>query len=208
MLGRRSAARTLLAGLAAALAVVMFTPAPPADAATLGQQATSWAAAQKGKPYRYGAVGPSSFDCSGLVVYVYNTKLHQRLPRTATAQRKATVHIKKTSIHPGDLVFFAPSLHLARHPCRRLCRRRQDLARAQAGGRGEAVDAVDHVLECGPGHLAGGAGLGQAGTTSTAGGVLSCVLTAASHSPRNAPRSISSDGVRGAKSVSTLERTR
>ena len=108
-LGRPNAARTLLAGIAAFLAVVLFAPAPQADAATIAQQAVSISAAQKGKPYRYGAVGPRAFDCSGLVVYVYNTRLHKKLPRTATAQRKATTRIAKSSIRPGDLVFFAPS---------------------------------------------------------------------------------------------------
>lgn len=109
MLGRRNAARTLLAAMATFLAVVLFTPAPQADAATIAQQAVTISAAQKGKPYKYGAVGPRAFDCSGLVVYVYNTRLHKRLPRTATAQRTATRRIAKANIRPGDLVFFAPS---------------------------------------------------------------------------------------------------
>ena len=109
MLGRRNAARTLLAAIATFLAVVLFTPAPQADAATIAQQAVTISAAQKGKPYKYGAVGPRAFDCSGLVVYVYNTRLHKRLPRTATAQRTATQRIAKKNIRPGDLVFFAPS---------------------------------------------------------------------------------------------------
>ena len=108
-LGRPSAARNLLAALAVVLGLVLFAPAPQADAATFGQQAVSWSAAQKGKPYKWGAVGPRAFDCSGLVVYVYNTKLHKRLPRTATDQRRATTRIAKSSIRPGDLVFFAPS---------------------------------------------------------------------------------------------------
>ncbi len=109
MPGRRNAARTLVAALAAVLAMVMFTPAPQADAATIAQKAVSISAAQKGKPYKYGAVGPRAFDCSGLVVYVYNTRLHKKLPRTATAQRKATMRVSKSSIRPGDLVFFAAS---------------------------------------------------------------------------------------------------
>ena len=73
--------------MATFLAVVLFTPAPQADAATIAQKAVTISAAQKGKPYKYGAVGPRAFDCSGLVVYVYNTRLHKHLPRTATAQR-------------------------------------------------------------------------------------------------------------------------
>lgn len=105
MLGRQSAARTLLAAVAAVLALVLFAPAPQANAATFGQQAVSLAAAQKGKPYKYGAVGPKAFDCSGLIVYVYNTKLRKKLPRTASAQRRATIRIAKSQLRPGDLVF-------------------------------------------------------------------------------------------------------
>ncbi len=152
-LGRPNAARTLLVAIATFLSVVLFAPAPHADAATIGQQAVSIAAAQKGKPYRYGAVGPSSFDCSGLVVYVYNTKLQKKLPRTATAQRKATTRIAKSSIRPGDLVFFAASSHLEGHPRRGVCRRREDLALAQARARRQAVDAVDHQVDPRPGEV-------------------------------------------------------
>jgi cell wall-associated NlpC family hydrolase len=105
MLARRHAARTLLAALAALVAVAMFTPAPQADAATLGMQAVTVAAAQKGKPYKWGAVGPRAFDCSGLMVYVYDTRLHKKLPRTASAQRRATTRIAKSQVRPGDLIF-------------------------------------------------------------------------------------------------------
>lgn len=36
-----------------------------------GQQIVRIAKAQRGDPWRYGATGPRSFDCSGLVVYAY-----------------------------------------------------------------------------------------------------------------------------------------
>ena len=36
-----------------------------------GQQIVRIAKAQRGDPWRYGANGPSSFDCSGLVLYAY-----------------------------------------------------------------------------------------------------------------------------------------
>jgi cell wall-associated NlpC family hydrolase len=91
--------------MAAVLALALFSPAPQASAATLGQQAVSLAAAQKGKPYRYGAVGPQAFDCSGLIVYVYTTRLHRTLPRTASAQRRATIRVQKSQVRPGDLIF-------------------------------------------------------------------------------------------------------
>lgn len=69
-------------------------------------QALRLAAAQRGKPYRWGAAGPSAFDCSGLIYYVYRTKLHVALPRTANAQRLKTVRVAKSNMLAGDLVFF------------------------------------------------------------------------------------------------------
>lgn len=60
---------------------------------------------QKGKPYRYGAAGPSAFDCSGLVQFVYKRSLDERLPRTAAEQYRASKHIRRTSLRVGDLVF-------------------------------------------------------------------------------------------------------
>ena len=62
------------------------------------------AAAQRGKPYRWAAAGPSSFDCSGLVQYVYR-HLGVSLPRTTTAQYNAGIHIARSQMQPGDLIF-------------------------------------------------------------------------------------------------------
>lgn len=61
---------------------------------------------QLGKPYRYGSAGPNSFDCSGLVYYVYG-KLGFSLPRTADAQSKVGTYVSKEELRYGDLVFFA-----------------------------------------------------------------------------------------------------
>jgi len=79
---------------------------PASIAIPRGLKAVKLAAAQKGKPYRWGGAGPRSFDCSGLVYYVYRTKLHVNLPRTANAQRRQTIRIAKSSVRPGDLIFF------------------------------------------------------------------------------------------------------
>jgi cell wall-associated NlpC family hydrolase len=73
---------------------------------TLAQRGLRIAAAQRGKPYRWGADGPYAYDCSGLVYYTYTRVLHRNLPRTANAQRLATVRIAKSSVRPGDLIFF------------------------------------------------------------------------------------------------------
>jgi len=111
LLAATGSASTPTAAVAAPAAVSVATPSavtavPTLVTATFGLQATRIAAAQKGDPYRWGASGPSAFDCSGLVYYVYKKRLGKDLPRTASAQRLATVRIATSSIRPGDLVFF------------------------------------------------------------------------------------------------------
>lgn len=76
-----------------------------AEASTASAKALKVAASKKGDPYRYGATGPNSFDCSGLTQYSYR-KAGKRLPRTAAQQYRATRHIAKSARKPGDLVFF------------------------------------------------------------------------------------------------------
>jgi cell wall-associated NlpC family hydrolase len=61
---------------------------------------------QKGDPYRYGATGPGSFDCSGLMVYAFRKALGRTIPRVANDQKRASriVH-HRSNLRPGDLVF-------------------------------------------------------------------------------------------------------
>ena len=75
-----------------------------ADAATRHARIMHWVAAQKGKPYEYGADGPGSFDCSGLVQYVYK-KAGKKIGRTSGAQL-AGKHIDKNKKHTGDILIF------------------------------------------------------------------------------------------------------
>ena len=63
------------------------------------------AAAQKGKPYRYGAAGPHAFDCSGFTSYVLK-KQGVKLPRTAAQQYSKTKRVSAMKAKVGDLVFF------------------------------------------------------------------------------------------------------
>src|SRR5436305_792213 len=65
----------------------------------------TWAHNQRGKPYRYGAAGPSAFDCSGLVLYVFKHALGKSLPHNAESQYRSVQHIARSSLRPGDLVF-------------------------------------------------------------------------------------------------------
>src|SRR5581483_3740999 len=60
---------------------------------------------QKGKPYQYGADGPHSFDCSGLVRYVFLHSVHRSLPHNAAEQYHALHHVRRSHLQKGDLIF-------------------------------------------------------------------------------------------------------
>ena len=60
---------------------------------------------QIGKPYVWGAEGPSSFDCSGLTYYVYKNAVGISLPRTSTEQSKTGTTVSRSNLQPGDLIF-------------------------------------------------------------------------------------------------------
>ncbi len=66
------------------------------------------AEAQKhaGKPYKYAAKGPESFDCSGFTRYVYLTATGYELPHNAAMQSQLGREIKPSEAKPGDLIFF------------------------------------------------------------------------------------------------------
>ncbi|HSN44500.1 MAG TPA: C40 family peptidase [Propionibacteriaceae bacterium] len=68
-------------------------------------KAVAYAFAQIGDPYRYGATGPSSFDCSGLTMAAWKAG-GEYIPRTASGQMSGLARISKTSLRPGDLVIF------------------------------------------------------------------------------------------------------
>ncbi|MFF0432603.1 NlpC/P60 family protein [Streptomyces sp. NPDC004327] len=58
-----------------------------------------------GRPYVWGAAGPSAFDCSGLMVWSYR-QAGIALPRTSQAQRNAGRRIPLSQAQPGDLVTY------------------------------------------------------------------------------------------------------
>ncbi|TQK43122.1 cell wall-associated NlpC family hydrolase [Streptomyces sp. SLBN-118] len=79
---------------------------PEAHAATTrAKAALKVAASKRGAPYRYGAAGPSRFDCSGLTLYSYK-RVGKKLPRTAQQQFNKTRRVPASSRQQGDLVFF------------------------------------------------------------------------------------------------------
>jgi cell wall-associated NlpC family hydrolase len=97
--------KTAIAACVAASALVIGLPAQEASAATLKQNALTWAKWQKGDPYQWGAAGPSKFDCSGLTYYAYG-KAGKRIKRVAQDQYNYSRKISAGSAQPGDLVFF------------------------------------------------------------------------------------------------------
>ncbi len=58
-----------------------------------------------GKPYVWGANGPSGFDCSGLMQWSYG-QAGVSLPRTSQAQRYAGRQVSLDQARPGDLVAY------------------------------------------------------------------------------------------------------
>ncbi|MFJ8592955.1 NlpC/P60 family protein [Streptomyces sp. NPDC093598] len=79
----------------------------PADSsyATKADKALAFARAQIGKPYVWGAVGPGSYDCSGLTQAAWKAA-GVTLPRTTYAQVNAGTTVPLSQAQPGDLVFF------------------------------------------------------------------------------------------------------
>jgi cell wall-associated NlpC family hydrolase len=92
--------------LAAAATPVAPTRAP--SAAALDR-----AMSKLGAPYRYGAAGPSAFDCSGLVTWAFQDT-GVSLPRSSRAMSQVGTPVARGDLRPGDLVFFyQPVSHVA-----------------------------------------------------------------------------------------------
>ena len=80
----------------ASLSVKVYTP---------GTKVLETAYTKLGSPYKWGATGPNSFDCSGFTSWVY--RQHGiSLSRTAQAQSQGGVAVDRSNLQPGDLVFF------------------------------------------------------------------------------------------------------
>ncbi|MEU3372521.1 NlpC/P60 family protein [Streptomyces sp. NPDC006711] len=79
----------------------LLAAAPSSRAAA----AVAFAYSALGKPYVWGATGPSSFDCSGLTQAAWRAAGVQ-LPRTTYTQINAGSAVSRSQLAPGDLVFF------------------------------------------------------------------------------------------------------
>ncbi|MDZ4178432.1 MAG: NlpC/P60 family protein [Coriobacteriia bacterium] len=63
-----------------------------------------------GAPYKWGASGPNSFDCSGFTSYVYR-QVGVSLPHSSRAQIGVGQRVSRADLQPGDLVFFGSPIH-------------------------------------------------------------------------------------------------
>ncbi|HEX2313053.1 MAG TPA: NlpC/P60 family protein [Thermomonospora sp.] len=75
-------------------------------------RAVSFALAQRGKPYRWGATGPSAYDCSGLVHRAWR-RAGVSIPRVTYDQyRGIRKKVARRNLRPGDLVLFRGLRHV------------------------------------------------------------------------------------------------
>jgi cell wall-associated NlpC family hydrolase len=77
-----------------------------------GAEALALATGKLGKPYVWGAAGPNSFDCSGLVQWAFS-QVGKSLPHSSNAQSRLGTPVSMANLQPGDLVFFySPVSHV------------------------------------------------------------------------------------------------
>jgi cell wall-associated NlpC family hydrolase len=73
---------------------------------SMGVEALRAALTQLGKPYVWGGASPSvGFDCSGLVMWAY-AQVGVSLEHFTGDQWNEGVHIPRSQLKPGDLLFF------------------------------------------------------------------------------------------------------
>ena len=86
---------------------------PPVYTAPAASPAAAIAVAealrQLGKPYVFGAAGPDTFDCSGLMQWAW-AKAGVSMPHYTVSQFHAFPRVSVNDLQPGDLIFFSLSL--------------------------------------------------------------------------------------------------
>jgi cell wall-associated NlpC family hydrolase len=133
VLEERNYVRVLKLGARAFIPAVMATsiligsaPAAPASAyvslvpGSEAAQIIKVAKAQIGDPWRYGAMGPYSFDCSGLVLYSYKAAGDYGVVGSGKYRSAKSLYYwfrnrgltSRTNAAPGDLVVWGGGSHI------------------------------------------------------------------------------------------------
>jgi cell wall-associated NlpC family hydrolase len=79
------------------------------EATTVGTVALRAALTKRGDWYVWGAAGPTTFDCSGLVVWAFAQE-GISLPHYTGSLWNSGMHVSRADLQPGDLVFFFSDL--------------------------------------------------------------------------------------------------
>jgi cell wall-associated NlpC family hydrolase len=88
------------------------TPVVEAEGSGRAAAAVSYALAQVGDAYVYGAMGPDAFDCSGLTMMAW-AQAGVSLPHSSSAQMSSGTPVSSSALSPGDLVFYySPVSHV------------------------------------------------------------------------------------------------
>ena len=118
-------ARAFIPAALAASILVGTVPASPVEAAgprpgSEAAQIIRIAKAQVGDRYRYGAMGPSAFDCSGLVLYAYKAAGDYRVVGSGRYRSARSLYYyfkrhgkaSRTGGQPGDIVVWGGGTHV------------------------------------------------------------------------------------------------
>lgn len=108
ILARQAAAAAAAAAARAHHARVNMGGNPPTS--SKGAAAVWWAEKALGCRYVWAASGPTTFDCSGLMMWAYR-HVGINLPHFSRAQINVGSRVSRANLEPGDLVFFGSPIH-------------------------------------------------------------------------------------------------
>ena len=84
------------------------TPSTPSNgSASVGTSIVNYALSKQGHDYVWGATGPNTFDCSGLV-YWSHRQAGVMIPRyTSSGMNSAGKYVSRSDMQPGDVILFS-----------------------------------------------------------------------------------------------------
>lgn len=92
--------------------VTDFVLDPLPDSSGAAGSAVQAALSRQGSPYSWGAEGPGSFDCSGLMLWAYR-QVGVDLPRSSREQARMGSPVSRAQLQPGDLIAeYSPVSHI------------------------------------------------------------------------------------------------